>query len=190
GVGGGEAGQELARLQGQTGLVDSASFSPDGKRVVTGSSNDATARVWDAQTGRELGQLRGHTGTVVSASFSPDGKRVVIGSDDGTARVQEAETGRGLALLRGHPFGVSGWCRPDGKGVAASSWDQTVRVWDADTGKLMLTLLGHTSGVYFARFSDDGIRILTAGLIGTDEAGQKAVRVIIYDSRPVNRAFL
>ena len=35
-------------LAGHTGPVLSASFSPDGKRVVTASS-DKTARVWDAE---------------------------------------------------------------------------------------------------------------------------------------------
>ena len=67
----------------------SASFSPDGTRVVTGSI-DNTARVWDAATGEPLAELTGHTDWVFSASFSPDGTRIVTASMDKTARVWDA----------------------------------------------------------------------------------------------------
>lgn len=50
--------------------VTSVAFSPDGKRVITGSE-DTTAKIWDASTGRELLTLRGHAGTVTSVAFSP-----------------------------------------------------------------------------------------------------------------------
>ena len=69
----------------------SVAFSPDGKRVLTGSI-DKTARVWDAETGQEKAVLMGHT-PVTSVAFSPDGKRILTGSDDKTARVWDAETG-------------------------------------------------------------------------------------------------
>ena len=36
-------------------LVNSASFSPDGTRIVT-ACEDNTARVWDAATGKPLGE--------------------------------------------------------------------------------------------------------------------------------------
>jgi WD40 repeat protein len=73
-------------LEGHTGEVNSASFSPDGTRIVT-TSGDHTARVWDAQTGAWLQTLTGHAGSVWSASFSPDGTRIVTASSDRTARV-------------------------------------------------------------------------------------------------------
>ena len=62
-------------------------FSPDGKRVVTGSY-DTTARVWDLSGATPAATaLEGHRSRVTSVAFSPDGKRVVTGSDDNTARV-------------------------------------------------------------------------------------------------------
>ena len=66
-------------LAGHTGLVNSAAFSPDGKRIVT-ASWDKTARVWDADDGRGADPLIGHKAWVHSAAFSPDGKRIVTAS--------------------------------------------------------------------------------------------------------------
>src|SRR5262249_34326222 len=47
-------------LQGHTAPVSSVCYSPDGKRVLSGS-HDKTVKVWDAQTGQELLSLKGHT---------------------------------------------------------------------------------------------------------------------------------
>jgi WD40 repeat protein len=66
--------------------VWSVAFSPDGSRIVTGSS-DQTARIWDAASAKEIAVLRGHEWTVFSAAFSPDGSRIVTASGDKTARI-------------------------------------------------------------------------------------------------------
>ena len=66
--------RSLGRVRGMT-----ASFSPDGARVVT-ASKDQSAKVWDAKTGAEILTLKRHTGAVASAAFSADGLRVVTGS--------------------------------------------------------------------------------------------------------------
>ena len=66
--------------------VMSVSFSPDGKRIVSGSY-DNTLKVWDAQTGQETLTLKGHSEAVTSVDFSPDGKRIVSGSGDKTLKV-------------------------------------------------------------------------------------------------------
>ena len=72
-------GQELFALKGHKDWVCSVAFSPDGKRIVTGSK-DRTAKVWDAATGREVLTLKGHTAEVRGVAFSPDGKRIVSGA--------------------------------------------------------------------------------------------------------------
>ncbi|MGE0701937.1 MAG: toll/interleukin-1 receptor domain-containing protein, partial [Hyphomicrobiaceae bacterium] len=81
-----------AVLSAHEATVRIASFSPDGRRIVT-ASDDNTARVWDSESGNEIALLKAHTGTVRSASVSPDGRRIVTASDDNTARVWDSESG-------------------------------------------------------------------------------------------------
>ncbi|KAG9091295.1 hypothetical protein FS749_016643 [Ceratobasidium sp. UAMH 11750] len=73
--------------------VNSVAFSPDGHRIVSGSSDNAV-RVWDADTGAPIGDpLTSHSSYVKSVAFSPNGHRIVSGSSDETVRVWDAHTG-------------------------------------------------------------------------------------------------
>ena len=46
----------MCTLKGHTGQVYTVAFSPDGKRVASGSS-DRLVKIWDAATGSEVGFL-------------------------------------------------------------------------------------------------------------------------------------
>ncbi|MGQ0628392.1 MAG: protein kinase domain-containing protein, partial [Phycisphaerales bacterium] len=96
-----ELNANLAELKGHTQWVNSAAFSPDGRRIVT-ASNDNTARVWDAATGVSGAELKGHPESVTSAAFSPDGSRIVTTSHDNTARVWDAATRESYPQQYGH----------------------------------------------------------------------------------------
>jgi WD40 repeat protein len=101
-------------------------FSPDGKRIVTASS-DKTARVWDAGTGRVLATFDGYT-----VAFSPDGKRVATTSND-TTRLWDAKSGNLLSTLTGFTAAFS----PDGKRIVTASDDNTARVYIVDPDDLL-----------------------------------------------------
>jgi len=69
-------------LKGYESDVYSAGFSPDGRRVVTGS-NDRTARIWDAASGGTIAVPNPRQGPVRAAAFSPDGRRIVTVTENG-----------------------------------------------------------------------------------------------------------
>ena len=158
---------ELKTLRGHLGPVLAATFSPDSRRIVTGSA-DQTAMVWDTATGWELFSLTGHSGVISSAAFSPDGQRILTGSWDHTARLWDAVSGSFLFALNGHSGAIhSVVFSPDGRRVATSSADKTTAVWDAIDGHRLFTLNGHSARIFSVAFSPDGQRIATGGWDGT-----------------------
>ena len=142
--------------------IESAAFSPDGRRVVT-ASRDHTARVWDAVTGEAItGPIR-HGDIVWKAVFSPDGLRVVTASQDGTARVWDARSGQAVSRALPHRLPVvDASFSPDGRRVVTAGTDSTARVWDVATGEAITRPLQHERWLYSAVFSPDGRHVVTA----------------------------
>ncbi len=83
-----ETGRTLRTLQGHAGSVNAVAITPDGKRVVSASS-DNTLKVWEPETGTLLRTLEGHAGSVNAVAITPDGKRAVSASSDTTLKVWE-----------------------------------------------------------------------------------------------------
>jgi WD40 repeat protein len=84
-------------LRGHFFPVRAASFSPDGRWVVTASQ--FTAGLWDALSGRLVLYLQGNTRPLTGAVFSPDGNWILTGSDDGTARIVRCDICSNLSGL-------------------------------------------------------------------------------------------
>jgi hypothetical protein len=97
--------RKSAPSKGHGDSVNSVAFSPDGKRVLTGS-DDSTARLWGAATDKEIRAFKGHGDSVYSVAFSRDGARVLTGSKDTTARLWDAATGKEIRAFNRSPHSI------------------------------------------------------------------------------------
>ncbi|MFE6926328.1 caspase family protein, partial [Nocardia sp. NPDC057663] len=121
----------LVKMIGLPNPMQAVSFSPDGTRVASASSN--TIRIWDLHSGRPLGEpFTGHTDTVSSVAFSPDGTRLASSGGDNTIRIWDPRTGQPIGEpLTGHTESVySVAFSSDGTRLASASDDNTIRIWD------------------------------------------------------------
>ncbi|MFH0822702.1 MAG: WD40 repeat domain-containing protein, partial [Pseudomonadota bacterium] len=93
------SGQHRTYLQGHTGGVTDARYSPDKGEFIATAGHDRTVRIWNASSGGpSIHTLVGHSDFVRSARFSSDDSRVVSVSNDGTARMWDVREGKPLAV--------------------------------------------------------------------------------------------
>jgi WD40 repeat protein len=142
--------------------VETLSYSPDGRHIVSGSLDNAI-RLWDASTGAALLTLAGRSSWVRSVAYSPDGKSIALGSTDRTIHIWEAGTGRETLTLAGHTGTVRSVAySPDSSRVVSGAADSSVRVWDAASGRELQTLWGHSSVVRAVSYDPSG-RFIASG---------------------------
>ena len=139
----------------------SGAFSPDGRKVVTGS-RDASVRVWEVPSGRPVTPFLWHTALVAAVTFSPDSRLVASASDDFEARLWDATTGELLKRFRHRHCVTDVAFSPDGSKLVTASEDRTAVLWDVATGEPIGRPMEHRNWVRLAAFSPDGTRVVTA----------------------------
>ena len=168
--------QTLAVLKGHTSGVNSLVFSPDGMRLVSGSS-DNTIRVWEVLTGHIVAGLSRMIPAVKSLAFSPDGETLASGSSAGVIKLWRVSDGALIPTQARHAGedANSVAFSPDGTMLASGSSDNTVRLWRIaecergieECGVPVRVLRGHWDWVKSVAFSPDGSLLASASLDST-----------------------
>jgi len=155
-------------LTGHQDLVNCLAFSPDGKRLVSGSS-DQTLKAWDLHTGLCLGTLTGHSAEVLAVAFSPIGDHIASGAKDCTILVWSSTTFLPIAVFHHRNDTVSIAYSRDGMSIGSGASDGTVRVRSKDSDKEIASSLSssHIGLVSTLVFTPDGRRIISGSNDGT-----------------------
>jgi WD40 repeat protein len=94
----------MERWQGHSLATWHATFSPDGSRLLT-TSSDQTLRLWEARTLTPLDIFHGHVSEVWAAAFSPDGHQFVSGGKDRNVFIWPVAKPPSDGVIPSYPWG-------------------------------------------------------------------------------------
>jgi len=195
-----EGGAQVADLRGHGGGIEALAFDDEGKRLASGAE-DNTVRLWDLATQETTRGLEGHHGAVTALTFVEHGMRLASGSADTSIRLWSlAPSGAAPEVLLGHDAPVIGLTEEAG-GFLLSVGQDGLRRWSlggVGPPEVLAHHLGAEDGtrfpyVYFARFTPDGTRVVSAGWDETvrlaDAATGALIATLPLGERNLPRAF-
>lgn len=126
------------------------------------------ARIWDVASGQPVTPPLLHSDAVVHAAFSPNDQTIVTSSADRTAQLWSAIDGRKIGSVMSHAGQVfKGYFHPNGEILATVAGGggtlsmNAVHFWNAFTGQPTNQVLEHGDIVHTAKFSRNGLRLIT-----------------------------
>ena len=150
---------------GHAASVTSIDFSPDGKKIVSGSG-DRMVKVWDITTGEtsENSVIKHKTRVTCVAFTRNNPASVVSASLDQTVRSRNIASGGTREVPLEEFTAIDSFAfSHDGILAASGSSGRTIRVWNVQTGKAMSQPFeGHTGLVNSVAFSPNDNRVASA----------------------------
>ena len=148
-------------------IVESLTYSPDGKTLASGAFQEVV--LWDSDKGTIRKRLTGFADRVVALDFSHDGKLLATGGGaptaDGEIKIFDAASGKLVVEIKnGHSdtvFDVS--FSPDDKKLATCAADKFVKTFEIPSGKFLKSFEGHTHHVLGVGWKADGKLLASAG---------------------------
>jgi WD40 repeat protein len=174
---------DLRDRGGMDARVSTLALTPDGQRVISGSS-DGMVLVWDLAGGAEPRALTWQPDGISALAVTQDGHTLVFAGEDGRMRVWDLLTGtqRGAPLEPHYSAAPPGKASrryratslvnalavtPDGRLVLSATSSGTVRVSELASGKVRNTLQGHTGSVRAVAVTPDGHFAISGSEDGT-----------------------
>jgi len=150
---------EIKTIAGHKNYIQSASFSPDGKYIVSGG-DDKILRLWDCKTGLLVKKFLGHESAINSVKFSPDGKYIASASCDENYRVKvwSVLSGKVVKAFSQNTNSVSTVCfSNDGKYLVSGGAEGIIYFWDLSSGAMVKSYPNHfIEFISSLSFSHDG----------------------------------
>jgi WD40 repeat protein len=185
---------DLVMQNGHADYVKDVEFSPDGKLVISASS-DRTIKVWEVSSGRVVWTLLGHKLPVTAIAISPNGHWLASTEKYGPIRIWDLRTGgavRAFAEKRGAIIDIAF----SADGLLHSIGADVDYVWDIATGSDIRSINRRRKVEKFFRYKDKGVEkvadvsehVLDFEAIAINEDGSriavrdKESRVLIRDS--------
>ncbi len=149
-----DTGKLVKLLKGHTNAVNALAFSPDGRRLLSGSA-DKSAILWDPAAGQPLFSLKSpHKASVKSVAFTGGGSIAVTGSDGGWMELWRADNGDPI-VARSHAGSVNVLAESASSALLASgSANGELQLWDRNSGapvRSLPKLAGAARGLSFSR---------------------------------------
>ncbi len=160
-----------AVLQDHEGGCLCASYSTDGKYIISGASEyslsgtrDHTVLIWNAADNRLLFSLP-HLESVYCASFDNKGRYIVTsGRFVNHFYLWSAQTHRLVRTIEQDGFVESAVFSADGQWLITSSLDNTIRKWNVENGREVLTIRGREMEFLWALPSPNGKYIVSSSV--------------------------
>lgn len=133
-----------------------ATFSADGRTIISKAAGGNLVGRWDSRTGAALGELVTLEGNIEKMVFSPDRARFATSSEDGTVRLWDSEALKAVGRPMPHDSRVRGMIfSPDSSRIVTRA--SLVQMWDAKTGAPVGLAMPNGDGGL--KFSQDGSQL-------------------------------
>lgn len=155
------SGELVTLLRAHNEPVRALAFSPDGTRLISGST-DGVLVFWDVATRSASHTAAAHGGEVFAIAFTPDGTRAVSASADKDLVLWRTSDGTELARMAGHKAKVFALAMsPKGDFIASADAAGEIRLWDSRDGRSLGVVADEGAQVRALSFLPSGEEIVT-----------------------------